>query len=89
MHKYTYNFSDLIVYQPLKLMQTVIAKINDVCQRLLDNAQLDTIPPPPPKQLAAPRYSVNAIKNTRRKMEDRHVVIDDFHGVFGVDVILF
>lgn len=69
-------------------MQTVVAKINDVCQRLLDNAQLDTIPPPPSKQLASPRYSVNAIKNTRRKMEDRHVVIDDFDRVFGLDVRL-
>lgn len=77
------------VYQPLKLMQTVIAKINDVCQRLLDNAQLDLIPPPPPIEKAVPRYAVTAIQNTRRKMEDRHVVIDDFHGVFGIDVSAF
>lgn len=83
---FQYTTLPTIVYQPLKLMQTVIAKINEVCLRLLDNAQLDMIPPPPPKQLAAPRYSVTAIKNTRRKMEDRHVVIDDFHGVFGIDV---
>lgn len=68
-------------------MQTVIAKINDVCQRLLDNAQLDTIAPPPsPAHKAPPRFAVSAIKNTRRKMEDRHVCIDDFNGVFGIEV---
>lgn len=75
-----------IAYQPLKLMQTVIAKINAVCQRLLDNSQLDMIPAPPPAQKAPPRYAVSAIKNYRRKMEDRHVVIDDFNGVFGIEV---
>lgn len=67
-------------------MQTVIAKINAVCQRLLDNSQLDMIPAPPPAQKAPPRYAVSAIKNYRRKMEDRHVVIDDFNGVFGIEV---
>lgn len=67
-------------------MQNVIGKINDVCQRLLDNSQLDMIPPPPPVQKAPPRYAVSAIKNHRRKMEDRHVVIDDFNGVFGIEV---
>lgn len=82
------NFSVFfrIAYQPLKLMQTVIAKINAVCQRLLDNSQLDMIPAPPPAQKAPPRYAVSAIKNYRRKMEDRHVVIDDFNGVFGIEV---
>lgn len=67
-------------------MQIVIAKINDVCQRLLDNSQLDQIPPPPDAHEAPPRYTVNAIKNIRRKMEDRHVVIDDFNGIFGIQV---
>lgn len=69
-------------------MQTVIGKINDVCLRLLDNAYLDSIPPPPPLQLAPPRYAVSAFKNSRRKMEDRHVCIDDLNTIFGVPVSL-
>lgn len=70
-------------------MQNVIGKINDVCRRLLDNTHLDMIPAPPPAQKAPPRYAVSAIKNYRRKMEDRHVVIDDFNAVFGIEVNLF
>lgn len=68
-------------------MQAAIANVNDMCQRLLDNAQLDTIlPPPSHTKNTAPRFASYAIKNGRRKMEDRHVVIDDFNGIFGVGV---
>lgn len=64
-------------------MHAVTAQINNICLKLLDNSQLDKIPPPPLQ--APPRYAVSAVKNTRRKMEDRHVCIDDFNGVFGIE----
>ncbi|XP_031630592.1 uncharacterized protein LOC116345413 [Contarinia nasturtii] len=70
-------------YQTLKLMQLSISKINDVCQSLLDNLQLDKLIPSPPVKRPA-LYSAKGIKNTRRHMEDRHIIIDDFNQVFGI-----
>ncbi|KAJ9582388.1 hypothetical protein L9F63_003241, partial [Diploptera punctata] len=67
-------------YQPLKLMQVVTGKVNEVCLRYHDNGKLASLPPPSP----GPPISSCAIKNTRRRMEDRHVIIEDFHGVFSV-----
>lgn len=67
-------------YQPLKLMKMVTGKVNDVCLRYHDNGKLATLPQPSP----GPPISSCAIKNTRRRMEDRHVVIEDFHTVFDI-----
>lgn len=71
-------------------MHAVILRINDICLRLLDNSQLDQIlePPtttPPALTYKAPRYAVCAVKNTRRKMEDRHTCIDDFNSIFNIE----
>lgn len=66
-------------------MHTVTSHINDVCLRLLDNAQLDKIPPPPKSPTEVPpKFAVSAIKNTRRKMEDRHVCIDDLNAIYDI-----
>lgn len=67
-------------YQPLKLMQVVTGKVNEVCLRYRDNGKLATLPPPS----LGPPISSCAIKNSRRCMEDRHVIIEDFHTVFGI-----
>lgn len=75
-------------YQTLKLMQLSISKVNDVCQSLLDNLQLDKLIPSPPIR-SPPLYSAKGIKNTRRHMEDRHIIIDDFNSIFNVKVSLF
>lgn len=72
-------------YQTLKLMQLSISKVNDVCQSLLDNLQLDKLIPSPPVR-SPPLYSAKGIKNTRRHMEDRHIIIDDFNSIFNVMV---
>ena len=64
-------------------MQLAISQINDVCQKLLDNLQLDALIPAPPID-KPPRYTAKGVKNTRRHMEDRHIVIDDFNAVFGI-----
>ncbi|XP_066996161.1 protein phosphatase 1E [Anabrus simplex] len=68
-------------YQPLKLMQAVTRKVNEVCLRYRDNGCMSTLPPPTP----GPPISTCAIKNVRRRMEDRHVIIEDFHGVFNIE----
>lgn len=74
-------------YQPLRLMQLSISKTNDVCQSLLDNLQLDAmIPSPPIEAHRPPLYSARGIKNTRRHMEDRHIIIDDFNTLFRIKV---
>lgn len=70
-------------YQTLKLMQMSISQINVVCQSLLDNLQLDTLIPAPPAR-KPPLYSAKGVKNTRRHMEDRHIIIDDFNSIFGL-----
>jgi len=67
-------------YQPLKLMKVVTGKVNEVCSRYRDNGKLATLPQPSP----GPPISSCAIKNTRRRMEDRHVIIEDFHTVFDI-----
>lgn len=69
-------------------MQLSISNTNDVCKRLLDNLQLDTlIPAPPSVSEKPPLYSAKGFKNIRRHMEDRHVIIDDFNALFGLKVI--
>lgn len=52
----------------------------------MDNAELNKILPDNFDSLFAnvPHHNVKAIKNTRRKMEDRHICIRDFNGMFGV-----
>nr|CAD7569337.1 unnamed protein product [Timema californicum] len=72
----------IAVYQPLKLMQVVTRKVNEVCLRYLDDGQVSTLPPP---ELERP-ISACAIKNTRRRMEDRHVIIEDFHTLFNIQL---
>ncbi|CAG2059857.1 unnamed protein product, partial [Timema podura] len=69
-------------YQPLKLMQVVTRKVNEVCLRYIDDGQVSTLPPP---KLECP-ISACAVKNTRRRMEDRHVIIEDFHTLFNIQL---
>lgn len=73
----------IAAYQPLKLMKVVTGKVNEVCSRYCDNGKLATLPQPSP----GPPISSCAIKNTRRRMEDRHVIIEDFHTVFDIQVL--
>ncbi|CAH2073462.1 unnamed protein product, partial [Iphiclides podalirius] len=68
----------------LRLMQAVVARVNAVCLRYLDNARLDTLPAPAPMERDA-RTIAAATKNLRRVMEDRHVVIGDLEALFGIE----
>ncbi|GAB0087386.1 PPM-type phosphatase domain-containing protein [Sergentomyia squamirostris] len=69
-------------YQPIKLMKAVTTMVDEVCLRALDNAELDLMMPR--LSQLPPKYESYAVKNGRRIMEDRHVVVDDFNGLFGV-----
>ncbi len=71
-------------FSPLKLMQAVTSKVNEICQRFLDNSRLALLPPPP--SIPLPLASSHAIKNRRRKMEDRSVVLHDLHTMFSINV---
>lgn len=72
------------VYEPLKLMQTVMNKLNEICLRYLDNSQLDKLPAP--GETSLPEVSVCASRNYRRRMEDRHVIIHDLNTMFSIEV---
>lgn len=75
-------------YEPLKLMQTVMAKINEVCLRYLDNSMLCSLPTSDNAYFAT---SVCAVRNSRKRMEDRHVYIHDLNTMFNnqVSTIIF
>lgn len=78
------SFLVVAAYEPLKLMQTVMAITNDICQKYLDNNMLYSLPSPGwPHHIV----SVFAAKNKRRRMEDRHVVVHDLNTMFNIQVI--
>ncbi|XP_045785307.1 titin-like isoform X2 [Maniola jurtina] len=83
-NEFGYN-SDESEYIALRLMQAVTARVNDVCLRYLDNARLDTLPPPPPQSLKEYKTVSSATKNSRRVMEDRHVEIANLEALFGIE----
>ncbi|XP_069365662.1 uncharacterized protein [Maniola hyperantus] len=83
-NEFGYN-SDESEYIALRLMQAVTARVNDVCLRYLDNARLDTLPPPPPQSLKEYKTFSSATKNSRRVMEDRHVEIANLEALFGIE----
>ncbi|KAK7069480.1 Protein phosphatase 1E, partial [Halocaridina rubra] len=68
-------------YDAMKLIQEVTGKANDVIRELSSSLTQDEVE-------KLPRYhpiSHFAIKNTRRKMEDRHVIIHDLNTLYGMD----
>lgn len=85
------------VFQPLKLVRVVVAAVNSLIFDLQDNAKLYEVPLPPSSPNASeltrlkqpPKISVDAIKNARRTMEDRHVISDDFNAYFNTQVSAF
>lgn len=62
----------------------VINQVNNICESMLDNAKLNEILTKYSSDvlIPTPLYYVKAIKNTRRKMEDKHICISDFNGMF-------
>ncbi|CAO1316237.1 unnamed protein product [Diamesa serratosioi] len=80
------------IYQPLKLVRVVTQTVNELVRELEDNAKLYEVPLPPTSANASelskirqpPKFSTDAIKNARRTMEDRHVIVNDFNTLFNV-----
>lgn len=72
------------VFNPLKLSTMVISHANAICEGLSDNAKLNEILAKSSAEVLdrTPLYYVRAIKNTRRKMEDKYKCISDFNGMF-------
>nr|XP_027220107.1 protein phosphatase 1E-like [Penaeus vannamei] len=65
----------------MKLIQEVTAKANTVIREMQANLTVEEVE-------KLPRYhpiSHFAIKNTRRKMEDRHVIIPDLNTLYGME----
>lgn len=69
-------------YAPLKLMQAITNEVNEICRRYLDNSRLALLPPPS----STPQVTVGAIRNARRKMEDRHMILHDLNTIFNISV---
>ncbi|XP_055642621.1 mucin-4-like [Toxorhynchites rutilus septentrionalis] len=70
-----------------KLNTIVLANTNAFCERLMDNAVLNEIISECSTKISfkLPLYSVKAIKNKRPRMEDRHICINDFNGIFDIE----
>jgi len=63
-------------------MQAVTNEVNEICRRYLDNSRLALLPPPS----STPQVAVGAIRNARRKMEDRHIILHDLNTMFNIQV---
>ena len=82
-----FNDIPFIGYEPVKLMQLVTSKINNVCFEFLNNQKFESLC----TELSFSNrplhpVSVHAIRNGRRKMEDRHVVIQDLNTICSIRV---
>ncbi|CAB3370223.1 Hypothetical predicted protein [Cloeon dipterum] len=68
-------------FSQLRLMQACMARVNALCVRLHQAPEM-FVPPPSPKFTPVASHAVRS--SQRRGMEDRHVVVNDFNGIFNV-----
>lgn len=61
----------------MTLIQNVTATVNEVCRRLKSEDK------PAVKSSRLVPHSVHAVKNGRRKMEDRHVIVHDVNVIYA------
>ncbi|XP_071848313.1 protein phosphatase 1F-like isoform X2 [Apostichopus japonicus] len=66
-----------VEYNANGLARFVFSTVNEICAKWKENFPIFKLP----KRI--PKYSLQAIRNNRRKMEDRHVVIEDMHTLLG------
>lgn len=71
----------VLVLESVTVQRVFLNKLIDVALAWHRN-----IPELPPARSQFLRCSVHAIKNTRRKMEDKHVTIAEFNQLFGIQV---
>ena len=67
-------------YKSLTLLQSVTSTVNQVCKKLkMEEKSLRNVRSSNNRVLPS---SVHAVKNGRRKMEDRHVLIHDLNAIY-------
>ena len=65
-------------FKSLNLLQSVTSTVNQVCRKLkIDEKTFKSV-----KSGRVIPHSVHAVKNGRRKMEDRHVLIHDLNAIY-------
>ncbi|XP_053222859.1 protein phosphatase 1E isoform X1 [Podarcis raffonei] len=69
----------IIQVETVKLARTVFSKLHEVCSSWVKDFPLQ------PKPHRYYETSIHAIKNMRRKMEDKHVCIPDFNTLFNLE----
>ena len=76
------NISPLPVLDAPKIAKDVINKVVEVCK------QWDSEPPCFYRSKMLCESYVHAIKNTRRKMEDKHVILPQYNNMFGFPQVI-
>lgn len=73
-------FLSSLEIETVKLARLVFSKLHEICSNWVKDFPLQ------PKPHRYYETSIHAIKNMRRKMEDKHVCIPDFNMLFNLEV---
>ncbi|NXH14104.1 PPM1E phosphatase, partial [Bucco capensis] len=77
--KHVENADGIIQIETVKLARLVFSKLHEICSNWVKDFPLQ------PKPHRYYETSIHAIKNMRRKMEDKHVCIPDFNMLFNLE----
>ncbi|XP_071431275.1 protein phosphatase 1E [Pithys albifrons albifrons] len=77
--KHVDNADGIIQIETVKLARLVFSKLHEICSNWVKDFPLQ------PKPHRYYETSIHAIKNMRRKMEDKHVCIPDFNTLFNLE----
>ncbi|NXY89092.1 PPM1E phosphatase, partial [Alcedo cyanopectus] len=77
--KHVDNTDGIIQIETVKLARLVYSKLHEICSSWVKDFPLQ------PKPHRYYETSIHAIKNMRRKMEDKHVCIPDFNMLFNLE----
>ncbi|NWR45391.1 PPM1E phosphatase, partial [Regulus satrapa] len=77
--KHVDNADGIIQIETVKLARLVYSKLHEICSNWVKDFPLQ------PKPHRYYETSIHAIKNMRRKMEDKHVCIPDFNMLFNLE----
>ncbi|NXH38511.1 PPM1E phosphatase, partial [Dicaeum eximium] len=77
--KHVDNADGIIQIETVKLARLVYSKLHEICSSWVKDFPLQ------PKPHRYYETSIHAIKNMRRKMEDKHVCIPDFNTLFNLE----
>ncbi|NWH82403.1 PPM1E phosphatase, partial [Piaya cayana] len=77
--KHVDNADGIVQIETVKLARLVFSKLHEICSNWVKDFPLQ------PKPHRYYETSIHAIKNMRRKMEDKHVCIPDFNVLFNLE----